>query len=218
MLMQMGLRGPAGLGLAVCLSALLSYPPRLRPAHIVAAFTALLVLITGDPVPGPSYAHRLGAVLLGAGSATLFNLLASALQYRTLFQRRIGLVRMATATALYSGDRPSYDRADALLRDLSGELQDVAREQRRSDPTRHHLEQVEVMREILSVAWVQRYAATPEDLREVASCLDLGGSLPSTRQGALASLLARWHDAAADTSGHVVSAADLVPRGWVTLG
>jgi hypothetical protein len=217
MLMRAGLGGPAGLALAVGLSALLSYPVRLRPAHVVAAFTALLVMITGIPTPGPSFAHRLGAVLIGAGSATLLNFLASAVQYRTIFRRRRGLVRLAVAAALEAGDRGSTDRADALLRDLQGELRDVSREASHDTRIPGHLTEVEILREILAVAWVQRLEAEAVDLSPVARVIERGEA-PPRPVGTLATLLTRWYEAACEPDGTVPPARDLAPSGWFTLG
>lgn len=109
-------------GLAVFAAGMIRMPT----AYSIASFTALYVVLMPEHVG--TYVHRMGAVLIAAGSALLVNFLLSGLQYRQLFARRIVLVRAAVAYSLARGLEEEFGYAFAMVDDFSELLRDVARD------------------------------------------------------------------------------------------
>lgn len=126
LLLFLGARGAVALGLAVGLSVLLSGLANLKEAHIVAAFTALFVVILGPGSAPEHFGTRVVAVLLGALAAFLVNYLLSGLLYRSLFRRRLRVARLWAAAA-FARD-VSFDQALGTINALASDLHDASRE------------------------------------------------------------------------------------------
>lgn len=120
--LYLGLPVVAALGVSVGLSVLISGALRMRDAHIVAAFTALFVVLLNPTTPGGTYAERMLAVVLGALAALLVNVALSSIFYKMLFRRRVQLCRLALASALEAQDLAAIDKASTLILELQAEL------------------------------------------------------------------------------------------------
>ncbi len=119
------------LALAVGLAVILTGPLLGGDAHIVAAFTALYVVLLSNGDSAVRYEHRLGGVLLGSASAFLVNFSATAMMYEKVFRRRMALADLAVESVLRSGlsGRALFD-VEALLHRLESELRDAGRDLR----------------------------------------------------------------------------------------
>ena len=130
-----GLNGAWVLGLSVGLSVLASGLFRLRQAHIVAAFSALYMVLMvemGLNTPMQNITMRLAAVAFGGLAAMLVNLLITSFVYQGVFLRRIRLVQEMVAWALEEigagGPLGLLDDPLGLLSELRVELGDVSHE------------------------------------------------------------------------------------------
>lgn len=129
-LLLAGLRGSLAIGLSVGISATLSGLFRMQQAHIVAAFAALYVMILGAANPAVSCWKHFLAVAIGGASATLVNILVSALLYPMLFTRRMDILRKQLAWTFEAAERgeDTFDAAFAMIGDLGCELDDASGE------------------------------------------------------------------------------------------
>lgn len=117
------------LALAVGLAVILTGPLMGGDAHVVAAFTALYVVLLSNGDSAVRYEHRVGGVLLGCAAAFLVNFSATAVLYEKVFRRRMALAGSAVESALRTAaaGRTAFD-VEALLHRLEGELRDAIRD------------------------------------------------------------------------------------------
>lgn len=130
-----GLNGALILGLSVGLSVYLSGALKLGGANIVAAFSALYMVLMVEMelnTPQQNFGLRLAAVVFGGLAAMIVNWMLTSFAYRGVFKRRVHIVQRQLAWALAevaAGKPPSLlDQPLVLASELRGELNDAARE------------------------------------------------------------------------------------------
>lgn len=199
-----GLNGAWVLGVAVGLAVLASGLLRLGQAHIVAAFSALYMVLMvemGLNSPEQNLSLRLAAVAFGGLAAMIVNSMLSSLSYRGVFKRRLHIARQLVAGALLeveaNKDPSVLDEPLLLLSQLRKELGDAARERRlgfaRQDPLISTYQQA--CTALYEIALMARCAKSHPDssaaFARAAACLqgkssDLGGEDPLSEE------LRRW--------------------------
>ncbi len=120
----------AALGLAVAGSLLVTGPFLQNEAPLVAAFTALFIVIMSHGNSAVTAQHRLASVLAGSLMALVVNFAGSALLYRRLFRRRIDVCEAVLTRLLRGSDDLEHDGffCETLLRNLERELGDAFRD------------------------------------------------------------------------------------------
>jgi hypothetical protein len=122
---------PVQIGLAVGGAVGVVFPARLGGAYLVAAFTAIYMMLLsfGDPVS--TLEVRFASVLVGAFAGTVVNLLVASTAYRRLFARRLDIAAGALADALermVRGERPGFVKVYPLIGQLYGEVAEAEKE------------------------------------------------------------------------------------------
>jgi hypothetical protein len=107
------------------------FPARLGGAYLVAAFTAIYMMLLsfGDPVS--TLEVRFASVLVGAFAGTVVNLLVASTAYRRLVARRLDIAAGALADALermVRGERPGFVKVYPLIGQLYGEVAEAEKE------------------------------------------------------------------------------------------
>jgi len=125
-------------GLAAFVTVLLIFRLALAGTYLIAGFTVLYVFFVPAENPAEALETRLLALACGVGAATLVNVVVSASAYRSIFARRVQVVRLAVVDAYrtlahLTESQPTrapqaFDAAAPLLWTLAGELSDAARE------------------------------------------------------------------------------------------
>lgn len=109
------------IGLAIAGAVFLAGRHLPAPAHLVAAFTALYVVILSGGSPEQGVTTRLIGLATGGAAATLTNFLASTLFYRPLFARRMLICQQAVA-ALRADPQVPVQAVLRLLSEMRDEL------------------------------------------------------------------------------------------------
>ena len=86
-------RGPLTLGLSVGLTTLAIHRAGFMRAYLVAGFTVIYLVVLPADTPGMALEQRLLSVAAGVFSATAVNVAVSATSYRSIFRRRLDIVR-----------------------------------------------------------------------------------------------------------------------------
>lgn len=214
-LLLLGVRGPLALGAAVGISVLLTGLAKLRDAHLVSAFTALYVVILGSTAAPERFETRVLAVFLGAIAAFLINYLLSALLYRSLFRRRIGVARQWAAAAF--AREVGFDQALGMVNALASDLHDASREtlvrsQDLANVLAMHRQEVERLQRILHFGkdlWLRSPEASRPALQAAAETLS-GHITPVQDDSPLALELRIWADHALGPAALASSSA--IPR------
>jgi len=123
----LGLPVPWALGMSVGLSVMVSGALQMRQASMIAAFTALYVVLLSPLTPHVTYGVRLAAVVLGSLAAMGVNVALSSVFYKRLFLRRARVCREALADALDARTIGGIDAASALMREFQSDLESAAK-------------------------------------------------------------------------------------------
>ncbi|HEY9766260.1 MAG TPA: aromatic acid exporter family protein [Chroococcales cyanobacterium] len=192
----MGLKGALAIGLAVGLSAALAGFLKMEQANVVAAFAALYVVILGEATPSVSSLKHLGAVAIAGLSATLVNFLVSALFYRVLFARRIGILREQLAWTFEragEGD-DTFDVAFAMIGAVESELDDASREKRRKrieEMLRRCQDEVAILKDLAHYGKDALLQGNNAAFKAISETIR-GKGLPPEGEQPLATTIRRW--------------------------
>ncbi|MFN7132102.1 MAG: aromatic acid exporter family protein [Myxococcales bacterium] len=115
-------RHPLVLGLAMALTVRVAFSVGYWRTYLVAGFTVLYMYILPFDSPTVALEQRMLSVMVGIASSTLVNLGISAFSYRSLFTRRLQLVREA------------LDKACRQIAEAAGDPQRAAHVARATDP------------------------------------------------------------------------------------
>lgn len=127
---------PTALALAAAVSSAVwvTIAAGLEAGYLVAAFTAIYLLLVPRGTPWDTLLVRLSAVTVGAGAAVLVNGVVSLLMYARIFRRKVQVARQQLHQELLrigGSSEPPADGIDGVfvtLRSLQEELRDAQRE------------------------------------------------------------------------------------------
>lgn len=199
-----GLNGAWILGLSVGLSVYASGLLQLRQANIVAAFSALYMVLMvemGLNTAQQNFSLRLAAVVFGGLAAMIVNWVLTSFAYRGVFKRRLHIAQRLLAWALQemaAGKSPAIlDEPLALISELRGELGDAARERRtaysrRTEAIRFFQQASEILYEITLTARCASLHEGQSTAITAAAPILRGESPPLPERDPLSDALRRW--------------------------
>lgn len=162
--LMMGAPFPIALGGSVAIAVWGTMAAGFEAGYLVAAFTAIYLLLIPRGTPAHTLAVRLSAVAVGGTAAVLVNGLVSLLMYARIFRRKVAmavtLVSNELQALVLTADPPpgGVEPLFATLGTLQGELADAVRELRWRRGSLLHGEVVEHARHVNKLADIAHHA------------------------------------------------------------
>lgn len=218
-------RHPLVLGLAMAITVRAAFVVGYWRTYLVAGFTVIYMYILPFGSPTVAFEQRIFSVGVGIASATVVNFGISAFSYRSLFIRRLALVREALATACEriaatAGDPERtieaprlLDTTQGMLASLEPELGDFVREgQLRGKPDPRRVFQLQARALSRSAHYVKELAlyleTHPHAIEPVPALHALRDVLRGGDSDWKPEVVAEW---TADAERALASARDAVP-------